>query len=290
MQKQHKALLLALRDGKIDTSILDQIAAKAAGDPSKMPKLPDFPPGVDPMRDTMQIVLPPEFYEDLDLYVAGGDGVIIEDFPPPEKPVPLRAKPSAQQPVAPVQPPVAPVQPPVAPSPPVATPPAAQQAPVPVMAVPKSAQSPAIKIAPPPAPPKFSPKVTQHASPPPPPPAGRKGLQTPASAARAQAAAVPPPPPKKAPAPPLPPPVPPPAPLPIQAARAPEVSDSRSKPPPKKAPGASKFSSAPPPDPKRPRIFAEVARPSHGMGEDQLGERSLDEVILSYLADDLQDD
>jgi hypothetical protein len=42
--------------------------------------------------------------------------------------------------------------------------------------------------------------------------------------------------------------------------------------------------------PRRPRIFAEVSRPKKGMAEEQLGERSLDEVILSYLAEDLQED
>jgi hypothetical protein len=52
----------------------------------------------------------------------------------------------------------------------------------------------------------------------------------------------------------------------------------------------TKLPSSAPPEPKRPRIFAEVSRPAHGLGEDQLGERSLDEVILSYLADDLQED
>ncbi len=43
-------------------------------------------------------------------------------------------------------------------------------------------------------------------------------------------------------------------------------------------------------DSKAPRIFSEVSRPAPGFGEDQLGERSLDEVILSYLAEELQED
>lgn len=41
---------------------------------------------------------------------------------------------------------------------------------------------------------------------------------------------------------------------------------------------------------QRPRIFAEVSHPSKGLAEEQVGERSLDEVILSYLAEDLQED
>lgn len=41
---------------------------------------------------------------------------------------------------------------------------------------------------------------------------------------------------------------------------------------------------------RAPRIFSEVSRPPAGVGADQLGERSLDEVILSYLAEDLQDE
>jgi len=41
---------------------------------------------------------------------------------------------------------------------------------------------------------------------------------------------------------------------------------------------------------RAPRIFSEVSHAKPGAGEDQLGERSLDEVILSYLAADLQED
>lgn len=43
-------------------------------------------------------------------------------------------------------------------------------------------------------------------------------------------------------------------------------------------------------DSQAPKIFTEVSRPAPGFGEDQLGERSLDEVILSYLAEELQED
>lgn len=55
-------------------------------------------------------------------------------------------------------------------------------------------------------------------------------------------------------------------------------------------------SSAPDAPPSRvPEIFRKVSRPAPGLGEDrlaeeQLGERSLDEVILSYLAEELQED
>lgn len=49
------------------------------------------------------------------------------------------------------------------------------------------------------------------------------------------------------------------------------------------------------PPSRAPKIFSEVSHPARGLGEereeaDQLGERSLDEVILSYLAEELQKD
>ena len=44
------------------------------------------------------------------------------------------------------------------------------------------------------------------------------------------------------------------------------------------------------PGPRAPRIFSEVSKSKAGRGEAQLGERSLDEVILSAHAEDLQDD
>lgn len=292
MQKQHKALLLALRDGKIDTTPL-AAAAKGAAEAARAHKAVEHLDGIDPMRDTLQMVLPPEFYEDI--AVEGRDGVIIDDFPPPEKPQVVQAKPAAPaakppeppaakppEPPAPKPPEPAPAKPPEPPPRNLPTPP---PPPAPTAAVPKTVQPPTIRVAPPP-PPKLSPKATQIGIPPMPPQA-RKPPPPPAAA---QAPA----PPRHASAPP-PPPAPSAAPPPIPTGLRPESRPS-SKPPPQRAPvmtNLSKLPSSAPPELKRPRIFADVsprARPNLSDTEDQLGERSLDEVILSYLADDLQDD
>jgi hypothetical protein len=69
-------------------------------------------------------------------------------------------------------------------------------------------------------------------------------------------------------------------PRPPAASRLSEVARESSTPPAAKKPRPS----------QAPRIFSEVSESKRGLGEDQLGERSLDEVILSYLADDLQED
>ena len=60
--------------------------------------------------------------------------------------------------------------------------------------------------------------------------------------------------------------------------------ESRPPPPPKA--GERSRSSKPS---RAPRVFADVAHAKPGLGEEQIGERSLDEVILGYLADELED-
>lgn len=216
MQKQHKELLIALRDGSIDTSSVSSVEEKLEkkGGAKPPPPPPNLGKKKDVLRDTVQMELPPEFYEEIVESDSDEDGLIIEDFPPPETPIPSRKTP----PKAPKRPLEAP---------PTTTP------------IPKDAAPPTIRM-------------------------------TPASFPAAK----------------LPPPVP-------QDARASQSSA------PEAAPETSRDSqpetreqtpSTAPQPPQKPRIFAEISRPAPGLGEEGLGERSLDEVILSYLAEDLQDD
>jgi hypothetical protein len=192
MQKQHKAMLIGLRDGSLT----------ATGEPGSPAALSGSPPAITPKspvreaHDTVQMTLPPEFYEDLDSGEKSGEG-LIEDFPPPD---PVFASPPPQK-------------------------------------------------------------------------RQRRGVITPLpQSARQQ--------------------------IPPAAATPRPKGPAKPPTPPQPAPGASllrpRTNKQPPKTPRpraaSPRLFAEVSRPGQGLGEEQLGERSLDEVILSYLAEDLQED
>lgn len=214
MQKQHKALLIAVREGSIsidklqgehvDTLEMDvrDLEKEPTPAPIPAPPAPPSPTGrEDAMRDTVQMQIPPEFYNEIAEPSSGDDGVIIDDFPPKTE----TAKPKRDKP-----------------APPRSTP------------VPLHSPPPTLKVTPPP-------------------------VKPPASASGSSA----------------PPPIPP-------AARKPSAPDA-DKPEPKRAQSTQLD------PPRRPKLFAEVSNPPQDT-DDQLGERSLDEVILSYLAEDLQED
>jgi hypothetical protein len=213
MQKQHKELLIALREGSIDTSSISSVEEKVAKKGAvKPPTPPPTAPLKDRMRDTVQMELPPEFYEEIVESDSDEDGLIIEDFPPPETPIPLKKKANVEPPKAPAT----------------ATP------------VPRDAPPPTIRMTPPSFPAvKLPPPVPQDAR-------------------FARAAAT--------------------------------ESESTSKLPPPPPHKTKQESPSTAPPPRKPRIFAEISKPAPGLGGEGLGERSLDEVILSYLAEDLQDD
>ncbi len=308
MQKQHKAMLIALRDDKLESGAPPQPSAPPA--PADVPAKPtadelakptahelakptahepaipaapatiEAPPGLalpspvprssDPMRDTVQMELPPEFYQEIEAGAPDEDGVIIEDLPPG----------SLQRSSAKMIP-----KPP--PLPPGATP------------VPRNAPAPQIQMTPPPftvtrleapksalAPRSMTPTMKGHSLTPLPQKLGPTRKPTKALKPKLQVIAEPQ---KAEPQKPR-----------LQKPKLQVIAEPQKTEPqktkPRRAqlhkaePRKGKISTMPPKSSRRPRIFAEISKPVPGLGEEQVGERSLDEVILSYLSDDLQEE
>lgn len=237
MRKQHKALLVALRDGTIgqegqtaesltDSQLAIAAESSRARDDDTVEQVTEIEDsefdivddGVN-LRDTMRMERPPNF----------ADALIAEG----KRREAARAASKTAPPAAPSTAP-----PPARPEPAAG----AREEPPPV--VPRDVTPPVIserKTAPS-APPKIQPKKTMPlfataagASPPPVPAAARKTGRPPAAPAEAKG----------------------------ETGKRPSRS---------------------------PRVFSDVSHGRSSRGEDQLVERSLDEVILSYLAEDLQDE